>query len=209
MHTLFYSPGYCSMSAHISLIEAGLPHRLVRVDLKAQTTEDGRPYASINGKGCVPALELPDGQVLTETAAVLQYIADRAPSSGLAPTAGSMERYRLQEWLNFLATEIHKRAGMLVNPRTPDAMRVIVKEQLVPRLAWLDQHLVGRGGLLNDGFTVADAHLFFLLHGFERLLKFDLSPTPELARAFAQGLARDSVRIAMQREGLIASDSRN
>jgi glutathione S-transferase len=202
MHTLFYSPGYCSMSAHICLIEAGLSHRLVRVDLKTQTTDEGKPYPSVNAKGYVPALQLPDGQVLTETASVLQYIADRVPGSGLAPVAGSIERYRLQEWLNFLATEIHKRASLLVSPHTPEAMRVIVKEQLAIRLSWMDRQLVTRVGLLSDGFTVADAHLFFLLHGFDRLLKYDLSPTPELARVFAQGLRRASVREAMTREGL-------
>lgn len=209
MYTLFYSPAYCSLSAHICLIEAGLPHRLVRVDLKTQTTDDGWAYGSVNDKGYVPALALPGGEVLTETAAVLQYIADRAPGSGLAPAPGSFERYRLQEWLNFLCTEIHKRASLLINPRTPEAMRVIVTEQLSMRLAWLNGRLAGKSGLLNEGFTVADAHLLFLLHGFDRLMKFDLAPTPELARVFARGLDRLSVRQAMAREGLMVSESGN
>jgi glutathione S-transferase len=202
MHTLFYSPGYCSLSAHICLIEAEVPHRLVRVDLKAQTTDEGLPYARINARGYVPALSLPDGQVLTESAAVLQYIADLAPARGLAPPAGTLARYRLQEWLNFLATEIHKRASLLVNRQTPEAMRVIVQQQLAGRLAWLDEQLHARQGLLGDAFTAADAHLFFLLHGFARLLKFDLSSTPELARVFQQGLDRPSIRLVMTREGL-------
>jgi len=202
MLTLYYRPAYCSMSAHIALREAALPHRLIRVDLQTGLTEDGQPYREINDKGQVPALRLARGEILTESAAVLQAIADAAPSSGLAPPAGTLARYRLQEWLNFLATELHKRGSLLVSPHTPEVMRPLVIIQLHQRLAWLEQRVAGRSHLLGEQFSVADAHLFFLLHGMLRLMRLDLAAYPTLLEMFDTWRQRPAVQAVLRLEQL-------
>jgi glutathione S-transferase len=154
---LYYAPGACSMAPHIALREAGLPYDLEKVDLAAKTTEGGADYAGINPKGYVPALALDDGQVLTEVSAVVQYIADRAPGSGLAPRPGTPERYKLLEWLGFIATELHKGFSPLWRPDTPDAYKPVVRDNLAKRFGYLDGQLVDRDHLMGSGFTVADS----------------------------------------------------
>src|ERR1700684_2217157 len=141
---LYYAPGACSLSVHIALQEAGLPYDLEAVDLKAKKTKGGTDYLTINPKGSVPALALDDGGVLTEAANVVQYVADKAPGAKLAPAAGSKERYRLMEWLNYIATELHKGFSPLFKPNTPDAYKTIVKENLAKQFAYLDKQLGGR-----------------------------------------------------------------
>lgn len=206
MLTLYYRPAYCSMSAHIALQEAALPHRLIRVDLQTGRTEDGQDYRHFNDKAQVPALRLDngegEGEILTESAAVLQYIADAAPASGLAPPAGTLARYRLQEWLNFLATELHKRGSLLVSPHTPEVMRPLVVTQLHQRLAWLEQRVTGRNHLLGSQFSVADAHLFFLLHGMLRLMRLDLRAYPTLLHMFNTWRQRPAVQAVLRLEQL-------
>ena len=141
---LYYAPSACSLSPHIALREAGAKFTLEKVDTRAKTTASGGDFKAINPKGYVPVLELDDGQVLTESAAIVQYIADRHPSARLAPPVGSFERYRLQEWLNFIATELHKGFSPLFRPNTPDAYKVIAKENLAGRFDWLSGQLEGK-----------------------------------------------------------------
>src|SRR5437879_5632414 len=145
---LYYAPSACSLSPHIALREAGAKFTLEKVDTRAKTTASGGDFKAINPKGYVPVLELDDGQVLTESAAIVQYIADRHPSARLAPPVGSFERYRLQEWLNFIATELHKGFSPLFRPNTPDAYKVIAKENLAGRFDWLSGQLEGKAYLL-------------------------------------------------------------
>src|ERR1700685_487976 len=136
---LYYSPGACSLSPHIVATEAGVPVELEKVNLAEHKTESGQDYMKINPKGYVPALRLDDGSVLTEGPAIVQYLADQNPSSGLAPKAGTVERYRLQEWLNFIGTELHKNFGPLFNPATPDAVKEISKTNIAKRLRYLHE----------------------------------------------------------------------
>jgi glutathione S-transferase len=160
---LYFSPGACSLASHIALREAGLDFRLEKVDLRTHRTADGRDYYAINPKGYVPALELDDGAVLTEGAAILQYIADQRPAAGLAPAAGTLDRYRLQEWLGFIGTELHKSFSPLFNPTTPDDVRAATRERLEGRFGFTAAALDGRPFLLGEHFTVADAYLYTVL----------------------------------------------
>lgn len=206
MLTLYYYPAYSSLCVHVALCEAGLPYRLVKVDLQAKVTETGEDYLKINDKGSVPALRLPDGSILTETAALLLYVADAAQQpSNLAPVIESAERYQLYEWLNFLASEIHKREGMIVSAVIPDSACALVREQLFKKYDWINARLEGRDYLMGKTFTVADAHLFFLLHGLVSLLSVPLDRWPNLDRVFNAWVRRSSVRQALQREGLVSS----
>jgi glutathione S-transferase len=199
---LFYAPGACSMSPHIALREAGLPFELVKVDLKGKTIESGEDYHAINGKGYVPALELDDGGVLTEGPAIVQYIADRKPEAGLAPAPGTMERYKLQEWLNFITAELHKPLGSMFNPaQTPD-WKEAVKATLVKRLDFLAKHLAGKSYLLGNSFSVADGYLFTVL-GWAGHVGFDLSRWPAIGEYLARVGARPQVVEAMKAEGLV------
>lgn len=157
---LYYSPGACSMSPHIVALEAGIDLELEKVDLKTKKTVSGADYLSINPKGYVPALQLDDGAVLTEGPAIVQYLADRAPGAKLAPANGTIERYRLQEWLNFISTELHKGFSPLFNPATPDAMKQPIKDKLVSRFTYVDQQLAGKQYLMGSEFGVADGYLF-------------------------------------------------
>src|ERR671917_2942989 len=157
---LYYAPGACSLAPHIVAREAGLRLDLEKVDLGKGRTENGAVFADINPKGYVPALALDDGEVLTEVSALVQYLADQAPQAGLAPAAGTIERYRLLEWLGFISTEIHKGFGPPWKPETPEATKAAAKANLAKRFAYLDQRL-GRGPyLMGERFTVADAYLF-------------------------------------------------
>jgi glutathione S-transferase len=196
---LYYAPGACSLSPHIVAREAGLAIELERVDLGAKKTASAKDYRQVNPKGYVPALRLDDGSVLTEGPAIVQYLADRKPAAGLAPHAGTIERYRLQEWLGFLNSEIHKTWGTLFDPKTD---RAPVVERLAPRLQFLNAELDKRPYLLPGGFSVADAYLFTLLNwaGFTRV---DLSPYPALVKYAERIKARPKVQEALRAEGLL------
>jgi glutathione S-transferase len=147
---LYYTPGACSLSPHIALLEAGLPFVLSKVDLKEKKVASGEDFHAVNGKGYVPALELDNGQVLTEGPAIVQYIADQAPSSGLAPPAGSAERYKLQEWLNFITSEMHKPMGSQFNPGQTPEWKEAVRGTLSKRLDWLSKQLADKQYLIHD-----------------------------------------------------------
>ena len=199
---LYYKSGACSMASHIALRESGLTFEREAVDTQKKKTETGRDYLQINPKGYVPALEIDNGEVLTEGPAILQYIGDRKPESGLAPAAGTWERSRLQEWLNFVTSEIHKGFSPLFRPTTPDEYKAIARETLLKRLDYTAQHLAGKSYLLGDNFTVADAYLFTVLNWRKRInLTFDRWPVLEEYQA--RVAARPQVQAAMKAEGLI------
>jgi glutathione S-transferase len=198
---LYYSPGACSLSPHIVFREAGLPVELVKVDLKSHRLEGGADYTKLNGKGYVPALELEDGTLLTEGPAIVQYLADRVPQSGLAPANGTIERYRLQEWLNFLTSEVHKSFSPLFKPDTVDAWKEAVRDSLARRLTYVEQRLGDRPYLTGETFTVADAYLFTLLNWCE-WTNVDLGRWPALKAYHARVGARPKVQEALRAEGL-------
>ena len=175
---LFYSPGACSFAPHIALYEAGLPFEAVKVDLRTHKLADGSDYYAINPKGYVPLLELDDGTRLSEVAVILQYIADRKPGT-LAPAFGSMERYRLMEWLNFISSELHKQFNPLWYPDTPDATKQTQRTRLARRFDYLNPILAKQPYLMGENFTVADAYLHAILN-WSGQLKVDLSPWPAL-----------------------------
>lgn len=199
---LYYSPGACSLSPHIVLREAGLPFELARVDLRTKTTAGGADFRTINPKGYVPALALDDGEVLTEGPAIVQYITDRVPDRKLAPAPGTPARYRLVEWLNFIATELHKGYSPLFNPKAPDDWKALSRGLLEQRLDWMAEQLAGRSFLLGTDFSVADAYLFTVL-GWGKWVGIDLARWPTLA-AYSAGIAgREAVRAALAAEKLV------
>ena len=199
---LYYTPGACSLAPHIVAREAGLPLNPVRVDLATRTTEDGRDFKAINPKRYVPALGLPEGGVLTEVAAILQYLVDRAPEAGLAPAAGTLARYRFVESLVFVSSEIHKGFGPLWNPATPDAVRQATVEKLQARFAHLDAHLAGDAYLLGDAYSAADAYLFTVM-GWAAYHKVDISAHRNLQAYLGRIAARPAVQAAMKAEGIL------
>lgn len=199
---LYYSPGTCSLSPHIALRAAGLRFDMVKVDLASRKTADGGDYTAVNPKGYVPTLQLDDGSMLTEGAAIVQYIADRAPASKLAPAANTMERYRLVEWINFLASEIHKGFSPLFNSKLSEETKTIAREALARRFDYLSTQLREKSYLMGDTFTVADGYLFTVL-GWSRMTNVDLSKWPVLT-AYVERIAKlSAVREAMKAEGLI------
>jgi glutathione S-transferase len=195
---LYFAIGTCSLAPHIALREAGLPVTLVRFDMKTRLLETGAPLESVNDKGFVPVLELDDGQRLTEVAAVLQYIADRAPESGLAPPAGTMERYRLMEWLNFLGTEVHKIYWPIFHDGA-DLEKANAREKLGRSFAWVERRLGDRPFVMSDRFTVADAYLFTVLN-WAKAGGIDLAAWPALAAYRVRVKDRPAVAAAMQAE---------
>ena len=201
---LYIKPGACSLASHISLIEAGLRFETDVVTTKdgAKTTAKGINFLTINPKGYIPTLETQTGEILTEGMAVLQYIADRAPEKGLAPANGTFERYKLQEWLTFIGTELHKGVGPLWNPATPEAYRTIAKENVSKRLDWLATQLEGRTFLMGQTFTVADAYLFTVL-SWSNMLKLGLTKWPSLMGYVERVKNRPAVHQAMKAEGLL------
>lgn len=207
MLKLYYFPGACSLSPHIALREAGIAHELVRVDPRSKKTRAGDDYLAINPKGLVPALQLADGEVLTEGPAIVQYLADLRPEAHLAPPAGSFARYRLQEWLNYLSTELHKGFSPFFNARTPPDYRPLAVELLTQRLDFLSAQLADKPYLMGETFTVADGYLFTIL-GWTRFVDAESAAALELARwpvlsAFrARVAARPAVQEALQAEGL-------
>lgn len=198
---LFFSPGACSLSPHIALKESGLPFEAVKVDTKAGKTAAGADYKAINSKGAVPALQLDDGQVLTEGAAIVQYIADQKPESQLAPKAGTLERYRLMEALNYVGTELHKTYSILFNPKNPDEVKAATREALLKKYEWVQQQLEGKQFLLGDHFTVVDGYLFTVSRWAKRV-GLDLSGLPTLNAYFERVASRPAVKAALQAEGL-------
>lgn len=198
---LYYSPGACSLAPHIVAREAGLPITLEKVDLSKHVTETGANFRTVNPKGYVPAITLQDGSLLTEAAAVLQYLADQQPSAGLAPANGTAERYRLIEWLTFISSEIHKGFGPLWNPATPDAVKTATKERLATRFAYLDEVLAKQPFLMGQTFTVADAYLFTVVN-WTNFHNIDISPFKNLSAFQARVASRPKVQEALVEEGL-------
>ncbi len=199
---LYYAPGACSLSPHIVARELGIAVDLKKVNTKDKTIEGGGDYWKVNPRGYVPALELDNGQVLTEGPAIVQYLADQKPDGNLAPKNGTMERYRLQEWLNFLTSEIHKSFSPLFKPNTPDEYKTIAKENLATRFDWLDKQLAGKDYLTGKQFTVADAYLFVLTN-WTKFHNIDLARWPNIAAFQKRVGARPKVQEALQAEGLL------
>ncbi len=199
---LYYSPGACSLSPHIALREAGLPFDLQKVDLKSKQMDGGGDFTAVSAKGYVPALILDDGQMLTEGPAIVQYIADRKPESGLAPKAGTLERYRLMEWLNFISAELHKTFAPLFHPEVAAEWRQASRDRIAQRLDFIEKHLQGKDYLMGKQFTVADGYLFTVLN-WSNLVGFDLGKWPLVQAYLARVAARPKVREALKAEGLI------
>ena len=200
---LYYSPGACSLSPHIALLEAGLPYDLVKVDLRAKKLENGEDYLKVNPKGQVPALGMDNGELLTEGPVIVQMIADKAAGKNLAPSRDSAERYKLQEWLNFITTELHKNFGPMFSPVLADDAKAFFKDRLMGKFKYLEGALAGRDYLMGKQFTVADGYLFTMLSWADRM-KFDLSALPNLLAYKARVAARPKVQEALTKEGLAA-----
>lgn len=198
---LYYAPGTCSLSPHIVAREAGLPLTLVRVDNKNKTTEAGEDYRVINPKGYVPLLELDNGVRLSEGPAIVQYLADLAPASKLAPANGTVERYQLQEWLNFVTSEVHKQFSPLFDPTMPEEAKEKFRTRLATRFDWIAGQLKGRDYLMGS-FTAADAYLFVVL-GWTKFTGPDLARWPVLQDYVARVAARPHVQEALKAEGLL------
>lgn len=199
---LYYKPGACSMAPHIALREAGFAFDLEKVDLAKHQTASGEDYLRINPKGYVPALLLDDGSLLTECTVILQYIADHQPGCNLAPKPGTLERYRLMEWLNFLATEVHKQFSPFFNPKAAQEIKDYNLRLLTRRFEYLEANLTGKPCLMDTQFTVADIYLFTLLN-WCNLHKIDLAQWPAIKDYMTRIAARPSVRETMKAEGLI------
>jgi len=199
---LYYTPGACSLSPHIVAREAGIAIDLKKVDLKTKTLAEGGSYTAVNGKGYVPALGLDDGSLLTEGPAIVQYMADQKPDSGLAPKAGTMERLRLQEWLNFISSELHKAMGTFFNPKATPEWQAAVIERLGVRFDYLAKELAGKQYLMGDKFTVADAYLFTILN-WAPMVKFDMSRWPGITDYHKRVAQRPKVQEALRAEGLV------
>lgn len=198
---LYFSPGACSLSPHIALREAGLPFELEQVNNQEKKTKSGKDYWTVNGKGYVPTLELDNGERITEGPVIVQYIADQKPGSGLAPANGTLERVRVQEWLNFVTSELHKSFSPLFRPTTPDAYKDITRQNLSKRLDWVEKQLDGKQYLTGDKFTVADGYLFVVLRWAPRV-NIDLAKWPNLKAFVDRVAARPKVHEALVAEGL-------
>jgi glutathione S-transferase len=196
---LYYAPGACSLSPHIVAEEAGVPLELVRVDLKAHKLDNGDDYYAINAKGAVPALVLDSGELLTEGPAIVQYIADRTPGSGLAPACGTLARYHLQEWLTFINGEIHKTFTPLFHGVSGDERKKTI-ETIGKKFAFVEKNLADKPYMLGNTFTAADAYFFVMLTWAK---KFHLTVSPALNQFFDRIAARPNVRSAMKAEGLM------
>ncbi|HXE27228.1 MAG TPA: glutathione transferase GstA [Stellaceae bacterium] len=199
---LYYSIGACSLSPHIALREAGLDFTLEKVDLKTKQTGSGGDIRQENPKGMVPVLVLDSGEVLTEGPAIVQWIADQKPNSGLAPPCGTMARYHLMEWLNFVTSELHKNYSPLFNPKAPEEYKKLVHETLAARYAFVDEKLAGKSYLMGEQFTVADGYLFTVTN-WARLVKFDLTPYPNVVAFQERVRHRPHVVEAMKAERII------
>lgn len=199
---LYYSPAACSLSPHIVLREAGLKFELEKVDTKTKRTASGADYLELNGKGYVPLLELDDGRRLTEGPVIAQYIADLKPESGLAPANGTWERYQVQEWLNFVTSELHKQFSPLFRPDVADEVKKYARANLAKRAEWLGKQLEGRTYLVGERFTIADSYLFVVLN-WARFTDVDLTPWPVIGKFLERVAARPKVQEALKAEGLV------
>ena len=199
---LFYSPGACSLSPHIVLNELDLPYTAEKVDLKSHTTAGGTDFYTLNAKGYVPALQLDNGEVLTEGPAIIQYLAELKPQANLLPPAGSLERARVQEWLNFIGTELHKTLAALFNPSINPEAKSKTIETFGKRLGFVDKALQGKDYLTGNTFSVADAYLFTIVN-WAPMLKIDLSPWPTVAQFQQRVASRPAVQKTLKAEGLI------
>ena len=199
---LYYSPGACSLSPHIALQEAGLAYTPVLASTKSHKLQDGTDFYTINPLGYVPVLELDDGTRLREGPAIVQYLADQAPHKNLAPANGTLARYRLQEWLTFIGTELHKSFGPLFTPGTPEDYKPQVRERLLGRLQWVDGELAHKPYLMGEQFTVADAYLFTVSNWCGHV-GVDISGLKHLAAYRERIAARPAVQAAMKAEGLL------
>jgi len=198
---LYYAPGACSLAPHIALGESGLPYATERVDLRSHTFAGGADYYDVNPKGYVPVLEVDSGERLTEVAVILQYIADLKPGT-LAPEFGSLERYRVMEWLNFIATEIHKGLSPLWKPTNPDAYKAVILENVGSRFDHVVKSLGDRPYVTGDRFTIVDAYLFTIVN-WHNFLKFDLARWPKLDAYQARVAARPAVQAVLKAEHLL------
>lgn len=199
---LYYFKGACSQASNIALRDAGLPFELVKVDHRTLRTADGLDFKEVNPKGYVPALRLDSGEVLTENVAVLQYIADRNPGAKLAPVPGTLERYRLMEWLSFINSELHKSFGPLFRQDVPQAMKDYVRSHLETRLGYLEGALGEHTFLMGEQYTVADPYLFTILN-WSPLVNIDLGRWPQLKRYVERIRERPNVQAALKAEGLV------
>jgi glutathione S-transferase len=199
---LFYAPGVCSLSPHIVLRETNTPFDLVKTDIRAKTTDDGGDFRKVNPNGYVPALLLDDGTLLTEGPAIVQYIADRAGATTLAPANGTIERAKLQSWLNFVSSEMHKTFSPLFNPEMPDAAKELFKAKLRDRLAFLDKHLATNDYLMGTSYTLPDTYLFVVLR-WAKPMAVDLAAYPNVQAFLSRVEARPAVQAALRAEGLV------
>jgi len=198
---LYYAPGACSLAPHIALEEAGLPHELVKVDLVKHTLPDGSDFRAINPKGYVPFIQLDDGSYLSEASVILQYVADQKPGT-IAPVSGTAERWKVMEWLAFIATELHKGFGPLWNPQTPPEVRERTAQALGNRFTLISQTLGKQPYLTGNDFSIADAYLFTVLN-WSATLKLDLAPWPALVAFQQRVAARPAVQKTLKAEGLV------
>jgi glutathione S-transferase len=199
---LYYSTGACSLSPHIVLRESGLAFEPVLASTKTHKLVDGTDYYTINPKGYVPLLELDNGERLAEGPAIVQYIADQVPAKKLAPLNGTMARYRLQEWLTFIGTELHKQFSPLFNPALPEDAKPIFRNKILDRLKWVNSQLEGKQYLMGDSFSVADAYLFTVTR-WTKPLGLDISGLRHLGEFMTRMEARPAVQAALKAEGLL------
>jgi glutathione S-transferase len=199
---LYYSPGACSLSPHIALLEAGLPYELVKVDIRAKKLENGEDYLKLNPKGQVPALGLDSGEIVTEGPVIVQMIADQASAKALAPAHGSSERYKLLEWLNFLTSEVHKSFGPMFAPALNDEAKAFFKDRVMGKLKYIDSQLAGRDYLMGKQFTVADSYAFIVV-GWTKWLNVSIDSFPNVKSFMGRVLERPAVQKVFKIEGLL------
>jgi glutathione S-transferase len=198
---LYYSPGACSLAAHIVASEAGVPVDLVKVDLGSHKLADGTDYYSVNPRGYVPAIKLDDGSVMTEASVLTQFIADQKPDSNVIPKMGTKERYKAMQWLAFIATELHKQFSPLFDKSTPEATQNALKAKIVKRLGELNEHLKSNDFILGKTFSAADAYGFAIIN-WTNFVNIDLKPFPAIQAWFARVAQRPKVHAALVAEGL-------
>jgi glutathione S-transferase len=199
---LYFAPGVCSLASHIALREAGAQFDLVRADIKAHKLADGADFYAVNSKGSVPVLRLDDGQLLTEGPAILQYIADKHPAAKLAPPNGTLERIRVQEWLNFITSELHKTFTPLFDQTADPKVKEYYQKLLFKKLDWLDGALAGKTYLTGNDFTIADAYAFVVIN-WTNFVGVDLAKWPPIQAFQARVASRPAVQDALQAEGLV------
>jgi len=199
---LYYSPGACSLAPHIVLQEAGLAVQAIKVSTKTHQLEDGSDYYQINPLGYVPFLVTDSGETLRETAVLVQYLADQAPQKQLIPAHGSIARYQVQSWLNFISTELHQGLGPLFRPTTPEDYKPVAHARVLERLQWVDSQLAGKAFLMGEQFSVADVYLF-VVSGWTSHVGVDISGLNNLTALRERIMARPAVQAVMKEEGLI------